>query len=251
MATKTANTTQAPDMFSPVNVDRVSQVIVDRIKLLIRDGRLQLGDRLPSERELCQRFGVSRVTVREALRVLEAGGLLTIRVGAHGGAFLTSPSTERLSEGLADLISVSTLTAANVTEARIIVELGILPLAVERATADDIAALFAMVDEAERALDADTYNVEMSAAFHIRVAECTHNPAIAMLVQSFHGPLLMSLEEAHQSAPMGRQGMDEHRKLAQAIKDRDVAVARKIATTHLDRTARRVRNEEKSDDHQS
>jgi GntR family transcriptional regulator, transcriptional repressor for pyruvate dehydrogenase complex len=251
MTSKTANTAHAPDMFSPVNVDRVSQVIVDQIKVLIRDGRLQPGDRLPSERELCQRFGVSRVTVREALRVLEAGGLLTIRVGAHGGAFLTSPSTERLSEGLADLISVSTLTAANVTEARIIVELGILPLAVERATDDDIAALFTMVDEAESALDAGTYAVEMSAAFHIRVAECTHNPAIAMLVQSFHGPLLMSLEESHQSAPMGSQGIDEHRKLAQAIKDHDLAAARKVATTHLDRTARRVRHEEKSDDHES
>jgi GntR family transcriptional regulator, transcriptional repressor for pyruvate dehydrogenase complex len=251
MAAKTAHTTQAPDMFSPVNVDRVSQVIVDQVKLLIRDGRLQPGDRLPSERELCQRFGVSRVTVREALRVLEASGLLAIRVGAHGGAFLTSPSTERLSEGLADLISFSRLTAANVTEARIIVELGILPLAVERATDDDIAALFAMVDEAERAQDAGTYAVEMSAAFHIRVAECTHNPAIAMLVQSFHGPLLMSLAESHQSAPTGRRGTDEHRKLAQAIKDRDLAAARKIATTHLDRTARRVRREEKSDDHES
>src|SRR5215472_2498265 len=251
MAPKTANTTQAPDMFSPVNVDRVSQVIVDQIKALIRDGRLQLGDRLPSERELCQRFGVSRVTVREALRVLEATGLLTIRVGAHGGAFLTSPSTERLSEGLADLISVSTLTAANVTEARFIVELGILPLAVERATGDDIGALFAMVDEAASALDAGTYSVEMSAAFHIRVAECTHNPAIAMLVQSFHGPLLMSLEESHQGAPMGYRGVDEHRQLAQAIKDRDLAAARKVAITHLDRTARRVRHEENSDDHLS
>lgn len=246
MAPKT-NATQAPDMFSPVNVDRVSQVIVDQIKLLIRDGRLQPGDRLPSERELCQRFGVSRVTVREALRVLEANGLLAIRVGAHGGAFLTSPTTERLSEGLADLISVSTLTAANVTEARIIVELGILPLAVERATDDDIAALFAMVDEAERALEAGTYDIEMSAAFHIRVAECTHNPAIAMLVQSFHGPLLMSLTEAHQSAPMSSRGIGEHRKLSQAIKDRDLAAAREIATTHLDRTARRVRGDEAID----
>ena len=251
MTTKTGNTAQAPDMFSPVNVDRVSQVIVDQIKLLIRDGRLQPGDRLPSERELCQRFGVSRVTVREALRVLEAGGLLTIRVGAHGGAFLTSPTTERLSAGLADLISVSTLTAANVTEARIIVELGILPLTVERATAEDIAELLAMVDEAERALKAGTYSVEMSAAFHIRVAECTHNPAITMLVQSFHGPLLMSLAESHQSAPMSSRGIDEHRKLAQAIKDRDLAAALEVATTHLDRTARRVSREEKSDDHES
>ncbi len=251
MTSNSAKATQAPDMFIPVSVDRVSQVIVDQIKLLIRDGRLQPGDRLPSERELCQRFGVSRVTVREALRVLEAGGLLTIRVGAHGGAFLTRPSTERLSEGLADLISISTLTAANVTEARIIVELGILPLAVERATNDDIDSLFAMVDEAESALEAGTYGVEMSAAFHIRVAECTHNPAITMLVQSFHGPLLMSLAESHQSAPMGHRGVDEHRKLAQAIKDRDLDTARKIASTHLDRTARRVRHEEEPDDHES
>jgi DNA-binding FadR family transcriptional regulator len=234
-------------MFSPVNVDRVSQVIVDQIKALIRDGRLLPGDRLPSERELCQRFGVSRVTVREALRVLEANGLLTIRVGAHGGAFLTSPTTERLSEGLANLISVSTLTAANVTEARIIVELGILPLAVERATDEDIAALFEMVDDAEQELEAGAYDVEMSAAFHIRVAQCTHNPAIAMLVQSFHGPLLMSLAEAHQSAPMNSRGIDEHRKLSQAIKDRDLAAAREIATTHLDRTARRIRGDEESD----
>jgi DNA-binding FadR family transcriptional regulator len=179
--------------------------------------------------------------------VLEATGLLAIRVGAHGGAFLTSPTTERLSEGLADLISVSTLTAANVTEARIIVELGILPLAVERATDEDIAALFEMVDDAEQELEAGAYDVEMSAAFHIRVAQCTHNPAIAMLVQSFHGPLLMSLAEAHQSAPMNSRGIDEHRKLSQAIKDRDLAAAREIATTHLDRTARRIRGDEESD----
>ena len=247
MPPKTAGSAQATDMFSPVNVDRVSQVIVDQIKMLIRDGRLQPGDRLPSERELCQRFGVSRVTVREALRVLEANGLLAIRVGAHGGAFLTSPSAERLSKGLADLISVSPLTAANVTEARTIVELGILPLAVERATGDDVADLFAMVGEAERALEAGAYDVEMSAAFHIRVAECTHNPAIAMLVQSFHGPLLMSLAESHQSAPMGARGIDEHRQLSQAIKHRDLAAARKIATAHLDRTARRVRGDEEPD----
>jgi DNA-binding FadR family transcriptional regulator len=249
MASKAADGAQAPDMFSPVNNDRVSQVIVDQIKLLIRDGRLQPGDRLPSERELCQRFGVSRVTVREALRVLEASGLLAIRVGARGGAFLTSPTTERLSEGLADLISLSRLTAANVTEARMIIELGVLPLAVERATEQDVADLFAMVREHEQALAAGTYNMEMSAAFHLRVAECANNPAVAMLVQSFHGPMLMSLAESHQAAPMSPQGVDEHLGLAQAIADHDLAAARKIVTQHLDRTARRVRHEEASDGH--
>ena len=142
----------APDMFSRVSVGRVSQVIVDQIKVLLREGKLKPGDRLPSERDLCQRFGVSRVTVREALRVLEAGGLVTIRVGARGGAFLTTPSSERVGEGLADLLSLSPLTASEVTEARMVFEFGILPIVVERATDEDIAELFAMVEEGQVAL---------------------------------------------------------------------------------------------------
>lgn len=231
------------DLFSPVNVDRVSQVIVDQIKVLIRDGKLQPGDRLPSERDLCQQFGVSRVTVREALRVLEASGLVSIRVGAHGGAFLTKPSSERLGEGLADLISLAPLTATDVTEARIIVELGVLPLAVERATEEDIAALHSMVEEAEKVLADGSYTTEMSAAFHVRVAECTHNPAVEMLMQSFHGPMRMSIEESHMVAPMGHQGIEEHRELAKAIEKRDLAAAREVMTKHLDRTAGRLRTQ--------
>lgn len=244
MPTTSSGRSGRSEMFRPVNVDRVSQVIVDQIKLLIRDGRLMPGDRLPSERELCQRFGVSRVTVREALRVLEASGLVAIRVGARGGAFLTSPSAERLGEGLADLISLAPLTAANVTEARIIVELGILPLVVERATDEDVAALAEMVEDGEHAVEDGVYTVEMSAAFHTRVAACTHNPAIEMLVQSFHGPLLMSLQESHATAPMGHRGTEEHRELTEAIQNRDLVAARAVMTRHLDRTARRVSHEE-------
>ncbi|GAA1881400.1 FadR/GntR family transcriptional regulator [Asanoa iriomotensis] len=228
-------------MFSRVNVDRVSLVIVDQIKGLIREGKLRPGDRLPTERELCQRFGVSRVPVREALRVLEATGLATVRVGARGGGYLTSPTAERLGEGLSDLLSLSPLTAANVTEARMIVELGILPLVVERATADDITELYDLIEAGGTALQDGTYTMEMSAAFHIRVADSAHNPAISMLVRGFHGPLLMSLEKAMEIAPaMGRLGIDEHLKLVDAIRFRDLAAAETVLREHLHRTARRV-----------
>jgi GntR family transcriptional regulator, transcriptional repressor for pyruvate dehydrogenase complex len=236
-----AGTTAAGDVFRPVSVGRMSQVIVDQIKILLREGRLSPGDRLPSERELCQRFGVSRVTVREALRVLEAGGLVEIRVGARGGAFLTSPTTERLGEGLADLLTLSALTASEVTEARMVFEIGILPQAVHRANDEDVAALFAMVEDAQAALDDDTYSMAMSAAFHVRVATCTHNPAIEMLVRSFHGPLLMSLREARVAAPvMGHRGTDEHLQIARAIEHRDPDEAVRIMRRHLERTAQRV-----------
>ena len=88
----------ADDMFNPVSLARASQAIVDQIRLLIQDGHLSAGERLPSERDLCERFGVSRVTVREALRILEAGGLVTVKVGARGGAYITSPSSDRSSK---------------------------------------------------------------------------------------------------------------------------------------------------------
>src|SRR5918992_6048708 len=99
------------DLFNPVTDRRISELIVDQVRLLIRGRQLNPGDRLPAERELCERFGVSRVTVREALRVLEANGLVEIRVGARGGAFVTAPSSRLVGEGIADLISLATLTA--------------------------------------------------------------------------------------------------------------------------------------------
>jgi GntR family transcriptional repressor for pyruvate dehydrogenase complex len=233
----------AADLFNPVNDRRISELIVDQVRLLIRQQQLNPGDRLPAERELCERFGVSRVTVREALRVLEANGLVEIRVGARGGAFVTTPSRERVGEGIADLLTLTAVTAAEVTEARLILELGMIPLVCERAADDDIAALLDLCDRQEEALASGDYQINLSAEFHSRLAECAHNAAVHMLIQSFRGPLLMSLERAQQTAPeMGRVGAKEHRKLVHAIQRRDVDRATEIMRQHLARTAKRVQN---------
>jgi len=229
------------DLFNPVSSSRISEVIVDQLRQLIRAGKLVPGDRLPSERSLCDRFGVSRVTVREALRVLEASGLVEIRVGARGGAFVTKPSSERVGEGLAELLTLAPMTASDVTEARVVFELGILPMVVERATEEDIAALRSLVEQGLDALEDGSYTMAMSAAFHVRVASCTHNPAVEMLVQSFHGPLLMSLQQAQVAAPlMGPRGAHEHFALVDAIERRDLEQARDIMSRHLQRTADRL-----------
>jgi GntR family transcriptional repressor for pyruvate dehydrogenase complex len=228
-------------MFTAVSPNRMSEAIVDQIKSLIRSNRLRPGDRLPSERELCERMGVSRVTVREALRILEAGGLVEIRVGARGGAFVTTPSSERLGAGLADLIQLAPVTAVEVTEARLVFELGIIPMIVERATDEDITGLRELTRQHIAALRRGEYTMARSAEFHVRVAACSHNAAVEMLVHSFHGPLLMSLREASTAAPlMGQRGTYEHRDLVEAIAARDAAAAIDIMHRHLSRTARRL-----------
>lgn len=225
------------DLFQPVAVGRISQAIVDQVRALIRTGELDIGARLPSERELGERFAVSRVTVREALRVLEARGLVEIRVGSRGGAFVTAPSTRRIGEGITDLLSLSALSAAEVTEAREVFELGVVPLVCERATNEELDELVQLCDEAERARDAGTYTVTMSFDFHLQVAAAAHNPALVMLMRSLREPVLMSLREAQHE---GRRGVAEHRTFVEAVRARDPERAQRIMANHLQRTARRV-----------
>ncbi|SOD94747.1 FadR/GntR family transcriptional regulator [Blastococcus haudaquaticus] len=247
-ATSESSAVGKGDLLSRVSVGRISEVIVDQIRMLIRQGQLIAGDRLPSERELCERFGVSRVTVREALRVLEANGLVEIRVGARGGAFVTAPSSRLVGAGIADLISLATLTAVEVTEARMVFELGIVALVCERATDEDVAALREICDRSSAALENDDYPLELSAEWHTRFAVATHNRAVAMLVESLHDPLVHSLERAREVAPLhGRQGVEEHRALVEAIAARDADGATDLMRTHLLRTAERVRGMEPAD----
>jgi GntR family transcriptional regulator, transcriptional repressor for pyruvate dehydrogenase complex len=230
-----------PGLFNRVSVGRISEIIVEQIRLLMRQGQLKPGDRLPPERDLCERFGVSRVTVREALRMLESSGLVEIRVGARGGAFVTAPSSDRVGENLADLLTLSVISAADVTEVRMILEVGIVPLVCERATEEDLADLERICERSEEALRADDYSMDMSLAFHIRVAQATHNPAVVMLVESFRGPILMSLQQAHEAAPeMGGLGTTEHERFIEAVRRRDADTASQIMQEHLTRTAHRL-----------
>jgi GntR family transcriptional regulator, transcriptional repressor for pyruvate dehydrogenase complex len=230
-----------PGLFSRVSVGRISEVIVEQIRLLMRQGQLKPGDRLPPERDLCERFGVSRVTVREALRMLESSGLVEIRVGARGGAFVTAPSSNRVGEGLADLLTLSVISAADVTEVRMILEVGIVPLVCERATEDDLADLEKICERSEEALRAGDYSMDISLEFHARVARATHNPALEMLVESFREPILMSLNQAKEAAPeMGSLGTTEHERFVEAARRRDSGEASLIMREHLARTAHRL-----------
>lgn len=228
-------------LFKPVSGGRISLEIVEQIKAAVAAGHLTPGDKLPSERELTERFRVSRVTVRDALRILEATGLIEIRVGARGGAFVTSPAPQLVGEGFANMLLLSSLTPAHVTEARFVFELGMIPLICQRATKEDIAELRAICEKGQAALAAGNYDVAMSAEFHTRLARSTHNGAIELIVDSFQGPLLMSLMKAKERAPeMGKRGVKEHLALVEAVEARDVDRASSIMASHLGRTADRL-----------
>ena len=221
-------------MFEPVTTARISSAIVEQVRELIRGGRLSAGDRLPSERELAEQFGVSRVTVRDALRSLEAVGLLQIKVGANGGAFLRAPSSADAGRGMSDMLLMAELTPEDVAEARLMLELNTVTLAVPRADAEDIRALRAICERSAALLVDGEYDVHLSWDFHERLAVATHNPAIELIHHSFRGPLSMARARAREPASVAhRRTVEEHTELVDALEARDVERARGVLARHL------------------
>lgn len=226
--------TNGSALFSPVVPGRISELIVDQIRELILDGTLPPGERLPSERELVERFRVSRVTVRDALRMLEAQGLLEIRVGASGGAFVTAPSAAVVGEGIATMLLMSAIGPEDIAEARLLMELGIVTLAVNRATPDDIAVLREICERSEAALTDDRYDVSMSAEFHAALAAAAHNGAVELMTESFRGPLSMASARAREEPDEAHShSVSEHIDLVNAVEARDLQRAQTVMTDHL------------------
>src|SRR3954449_12278325 len=153
---------EAGGMFAPIAVTRASSSIADQIRQAIVTGKLTQGSRLPPERELAEQFGVSRVTVRDALRALEAMGLLEVRVGARGGAFVTVPSGSIMGQTMSDMMMMQALSPADIVEARLVVELGTVTLACARATDEDIELMRQLGERAKRELAAKNYTRETS-----------------------------------------------------------------------------------------
>jgi GntR family transcriptional repressor for pyruvate dehydrogenase complex len=220
-------------MFAPISVARASSSIADQIRGAILGGRLREGQRLPPERELAEQFGVSRVTVRDALRALEAVGLVEVRVGARGGAFVTAPTGMLVGQTMSDMMLMQAVTPAQIVEARLIVELGTVTLATSRATEEDVAGLRENCVTGAQALRNHTYTRETSWDFHSRLAAAAHNAALDGLTQSFRSTLSMHPIRTREGAKAHERSVEEHTRILEAVEKHDAAAARQAMAAHL------------------
>jgi GntR family transcriptional repressor for pyruvate dehydrogenase complex len=223
----------ADSMFAPVSVARASSAIADQIRGAILGGKLKAGDRLSPERELAEQFGVSRVTVRDALRSLEAMGLIEVKVGARGGAFVTAPTGSKVAQTMSDMMLMAVTTPEDIVEARLIVELGTVTLACARATDEDLARLRELCEQGKEALAAGTYTRELSWDFHSRLSKAAHNGAVGGLTQSFRSTLSMHPLRVREGARAHELTVDEHLRIVEALEAHDGAAARHEMAAHL------------------
>ena len=164
---------------------RVSETIVRRIKKQISDGRLAAGHKLPAEREMARQFKTSRVSVREASRSLEELGVLRIRRGADGGAFIAKMDHEPVLRSLALVLGLAKTSHKELTEARMLIEPPIARLAAQRARKEDISRLKRALqqEEQEAAGRAGPFRPTGS-QFHRLIAACARNLPLIVLMNA-------------------------------------------------------------------
>jgi DNA-binding FadR family transcriptional regulator len=172
--------------FAPAQATRAFDDVVRQIRERVYSGELRPGDRLPPERAMSEQFGVSRNMVREALRMLEITGIVELRKGATGGAFICRGRPEFVARSLSDMMRLGGFTLSDVTEARQWLSSTIVRAACERATEQDLARLEANIAEAAELAAADDWasvavvNIE----FHNLLASASHNPVLVMIQRS-------------------------------------------------------------------
>src|SRR5947208_10692770 len=158
---------------SPRPTPRVSDAIARRIKKQISDGRLTAGHKLPAERDMARQFKTSRVSVREAYRSLEELGLLRIRRGAEGGAFIAKFDHEPVRRSLSLVLGLGRTSHEEITEARVLLEPSIARLAALRARPEDVVTLEQVLIQEEEEVRRPAADSSTTAGqFHRAVANC-------------------------------------------------------------------------------
>jgi GntR family transcriptional regulator, transcriptional repressor for pyruvate dehydrogenase complex len=208
------------------------QQIASAITASILDGSLRPGDRLPSEEEMAGIFGVSRPTVREAVKHLRAQHVLVSSRGRSGGYRVAEFSLKTLSTGLGELISISlvirTLTYAQLFEVRHALDVLAAGLAAARRTEEDVARLRAALPAREGPPE-DVAADDL--VFHRVLAECTHNPLISSFSAATASAFRRFGEDLHRAAPeMVVAHLD---KIVDAVEAGDAAAAQEAMRRHL------------------
>jgi GntR family transcriptional repressor for pyruvate dehydrogenase complex len=230
-------------LFEPVQPVRISDHIQKKIKDAILDGRLKSGDRLPTEKEMAEQFGVSVVTLREALRASEIFGLIEKRKGQGGGIFVSQMDDESVKTSLGYYLTFQHLSYHHLLEVRTIIEPSIIRLVVDKLTDEQIRELEDNVGYCEKRAqevipfltDTDFFDLDQkSIDFHRLLAKATGNPILSLTVDYVFDFLYAC--ESEVLSPDVRFIMDntkDHRIILDYLKLRDRDHAEQAMVEHL------------------
>jgi DNA-binding FadR family transcriptional regulator len=222
-------------IIKPIKTKKIYEQIVDQIGLLVAEGQLKPGDRLPSERELVEQFQVCRAAIREAISALEMMGLIEVRAGE--GTYIRQVNIDSVVAPLAWMLFIEKDTDLELYEVRKILEVQAAGLAAERAQADEIREMYEALEVMRRDLEIDCIGEEADQRFHFAIAMATHNKILMRLMNTILDTMRKTLK-ANRSKLYGDRKLperlyQEHFSLYEAIKNHDVLKAQQLMLEHI------------------
>ncbi len=229
-------TTPQTQTFPVTQVQRPRQQVETQIREAIRSGSLITGQKLPPEAELALSFGVSRTTVREALRTLVADGLLEKVPGAGGGSFVRRLDHrafgEDLGQDIENLLRVGSVDHDEVAQVRRILELPSARLAAEHRSPEDVAELQEILDLERTSAWDDPAVPDLDVRFHSTISRASGNRVVAAFVAALH-KVTQPVHHLHLDAEVGKATYRQHVALAKAIEAGDSEAAEAAMLAHL------------------
>ncbi len=225
-----------------VKRQRVSDSVADPIRQAIFSGQLTPGHKLPPEREMAEQFATSRVALREALRSLEQEGMIEIRRGFGGGAFVADfdNALRAMTDALNTVVKLGQAKSGHLTEVRGMLEPVMARLAAARATPADLREIEAVVVAQEEELRSGELSRKYDMEFHRLVANACHNPVLSIVVTAINDAIRDAIYRSKLTLDMRRQVVHYHRELFEAIGRRDQELARRVMEEHVAAVQRHV-----------
>jgi GntR family transcriptional repressor for pyruvate dehydrogenase complex len=216
------------EQLGPVTRPRLYEVIVEQLVAYISDKNLSEGDRLPAERDLAAKLGVSRASVSQALVALEVQGVLSVRHG-DGAILLRRPTEERAIRALrehADRIP-------DIIEARVALEVNLAGLAAARRTDAEMAAIDAAIATMEAEVEAGDRGVLGDEMFHEAITAAAHSSLLAKLMHEISGLIRETRIESLSQQNRPRASLEGHRRIADAVRKQDADGASRAMADHI------------------
>jgi len=220
-------------MFKAARPSRIHQNIVQQIRRAILAGDLKPGDRLPPEKELAENFGVSKSSLREGFRALEALGLLEVRPGMSGGAFVKEVDIETARNNMFNYIFFQNPAIHEFTQLRSLIEPKCAEMAAETASEKDILYLEDNLKKTEKVLHDGPFYYDLDSKFHHRIAEITGNRLICLVIGSLKTAIVNIKLELELGADFSDAVFEAHVRIFEAIKRRDAKTAGKEMLQHI------------------
>jgi GntR family transcriptional repressor for pyruvate dehydrogenase complex len=219
----------------PIKKTRIAEEVADRIRMLILNGTFPPGRPLPAERLMTKRLGVSRGSIRDALRMLEMIGLLETRHGQ--GTFPHELTVDRLVAPLASVMTYRHDLQGELMDVRRMFEPAVARVAATRVTDEDLTDLQYILDAQRRKLETGQSPIVEDTAFHAALARCTRNRVVVSIMATLNDLLVESRKLTLKQRGRPAQSIEGHEAVVAALRRRDAEGAAQAMSKHIDQIA--------------